>query len=125
MEIFRRGGQPVPQPGGSAWGRIPLTAPTAPPRFASGATVRTTHDRSDEGAGRPGQGASMTERTQVGIVGAGPAGLLLAQLLALRGIDSVVVEIRSRAYCEARQRAGLLESGSVDLLRAAGVGKRL
>jgi p-hydroxybenzoate 3-monooxygenase len=67
----------------------------------------------------------MTERTQVGIVGAGPAGLLLSQLLALRGIDSVVVEIRSRAYCEARQRAGLLESGSVDLLRAAGVGKRL
>jgi p-hydroxybenzoate 3-monooxygenase len=65
------------------------------------------------------------ERTQVGIVGAGPAGLLLSHLLALRGIDSVVVELRSRAYCEARQRAGVLEQGSVDLLRAAGLAARL
>jgi p-hydroxybenzoate 3-monooxygenase len=64
-------------------------------------------------------------RTQVGIVGAGPAGLLLSHLLALRGIDSVVVEIRSRAYCEARQRAGVLESGSVQVLREAGLAARL
>ncbi len=64
-------------------------------------------------------------RTQVGIVGAGPAGLLLSHLLALRGIDSVVVEVRSRAYCEARQRAGVLEDGSVRLLREAGLGDRL
>ncbi len=64
-------------------------------------------------------------RTQVGIVGAGPAGLLLSHLLALRGIDSVVVETRSRAYCEARQRAGLLEDGTVRLLRAAGLATRL
>jgi p-hydroxybenzoate 3-monooxygenase len=64
-------------------------------------------------------------RTQVGIVGAGPAGLLLSHLLALRGIDSVVVESRSRAYCEARQRAGVLEAGAVALLRRAGVGARL
>ncbi len=64
-------------------------------------------------------------RTQVGIVGAGPAGLLLSHLLALRGIDSVVVESRSRAYCEARQRAGVLENGSVRLLRDAGVADRL
>jgi p-hydroxybenzoate 3-monooxygenase len=64
-------------------------------------------------------------RTQVGIVGAGPAGLLLSHLLALRGIDSIVVEIRSRAYCEARQRAGLLEDGSVRLLREAGLAERL
>ena len=64
-------------------------------------------------------------RTQVGIVGAGPAGLLLSHLLALRGIDSVVVESRSRAYCEARQRAGVLEAGVVALLRGAGVGARL
>jgi p-hydroxybenzoate 3-monooxygenase len=64
-------------------------------------------------------------RTQVGIVGAGPAGLLLSHLLALRGIDSVVVELRSRVYCEARQRAGLLEDGSVRLLREAGVAGRL
>jgi p-hydroxybenzoate 3-monooxygenase len=65
------------------------------------------------------------ERTQVGIVGAGPAGLLLSHLLALRGIDSVLVENRSRAYCEARQRAGLLEQGTVDLLRDVGLGQRM
>src|ERR1700733_11847556 len=67
----------------------------------------------------------MTASTQVGIVGAGPAGLLLSHLLALRGIDSIVVENRSRAYCEARQRAGLLEAGSVELLRAVGLGARM
>src|SRR5262249_1418944 len=64
-------------------------------------------------------------RTQVGIVGAGPAGLLLSHLLALRGIDSLVVEDRSRAYCEARQRAGLLEDGTVKLLREAALAQRL
>jgi p-hydroxybenzoate 3-monooxygenase len=64
-------------------------------------------------------------RTQVGIVGAGPAGLLLSHLLARSGIDSVLVETRSRAYCEARQRAGVLEAGSVEVLRAAGLGARL
>jgi p-hydroxybenzoate 3-monooxygenase len=69
--------------------------------------------------------AVRSARTQVGIVGAGPAGLLLSHLLALRGIDSVVVELRSREYCEARQRAGVLEQGSADLLRAAGLGGRL
>jgi p-hydroxybenzoate 3-monooxygenase len=64
-------------------------------------------------------------RTQVGIIGAGPAGLLLSHLLALRGIDSVVIELRSRAYCEARQRAGVLEDGTVRLLREVGLGGRL
>jgi p-hydroxybenzoate 3-monooxygenase len=68
---------------------------------------------------------AVRERTQVGIVGAGPAGLLLSHLLSLQGIDSVVVENRSRAYCEARQRAGLLEAGTVELLRAVGLGKRM
>jgi p-hydroxybenzoate 3-monooxygenase len=68
---------------------------------------------------------TVSSRTQVGIVGAGPAGLLLSYLLALRGIDSIVVENRSRAYCEARQRAGLLEAGTVELLRAVGLGARL
>jgi p-hydroxybenzoate 3-monooxygenase len=67
----------------------------------------------------------VTSRTQVGIVGAGPAGLLLSHLLSLSGIDSVIVENRSREYCEARQRAGVLEAGIADLLRATGVGKRL
>jgi p-hydroxybenzoate 3-monooxygenase len=68
---------------------------------------------------------TVHERTQVGIVGAGPAGLLLSHLLALGGIDSVCVEARSRAHCEARQRAGMLEATTVDLLRAVGLGDRL
>jgi p-hydroxybenzoate 3-monooxygenase len=68
---------------------------------------------------------TTSARTQVGIVGAGPAGLLLSHLLTLRGIDSIVVENRSRAYCEARQRAGLLEAGSVELLREVGLGARM
>lgn len=63
--------------------------------------------------------------TQVGIVGAGPAGLMLSHLLHLHGIDSIVLEARSRQYCEERVRAGVLEQGSVDLLRRAGVGTRL
>jgi p-hydroxybenzoate 3-monooxygenase len=68
---------------------------------------------------------TVHERTQVGIVGAGPAGLLLSHLLALGGVDSVCVESRSRAYCEARQRAGMLESTTVQLLRSVGLGARL
>ncbi|MGI9436159.1 MAG: 4-hydroxybenzoate 3-monooxygenase [Geminicoccaceae bacterium] len=63
--------------------------------------------------------------TQVGIVGAGPAGLLLSQLLGRQGIESVVLERQSQAYVEARIRAGLLEQGTVDLLQQAGVGARL
>lgn len=64
-------------------------------------------------------------RTQVGIAGAGPAGLLLSHLLAAEGIDSVVLEIRSRDYVERRVRAGVLEQGTVDLLCSSGVGDRL
>jgi p-hydroxybenzoate 3-monooxygenase len=64
-------------------------------------------------------------RTQVGIVGAGPAGLVLSHLLHLEGIDSVVVEDRSRKYVEERVRAGVLEQGTVDLLVETGVGERL
>lgn len=67
----------------------------------------------------------MAERTQVGIVGAGPAGLLLSHLLAQQGIDSVVLERHGRAYLEARIRAGVLEHGTVALLRDAGLGARL
>ena len=64
-------------------------------------------------------------RTQVGIVGAGPAGLLLSQLLHNAGIESVVLERHTRAHVEGRIRAGVLEQGTVDLLTAAGVGERL
>jgi p-hydroxybenzoate 3-monooxygenase len=64
-------------------------------------------------------------RTQVGIVGAGPAGLLLSHLLHLEGIESVVLERRARSEIEATVRAGVLEQGTVDLLSAAGVGARL
>jgi p-hydroxybenzoate 3-monooxygenase len=63
--------------------------------------------------------------TQVGIIGAGPAGLLLAHLLDRRGIGSVVLEARSRDYVEARVRAGVLEQGTVDLLEEAGLAERL
>jgi p-hydroxybenzoate 3-monooxygenase len=66
-----------------------------------------------------------TTRTQIGIVGAGPAGLLLARLLARDGIDSIVVERRDRAYVIGRVRAGVLEQGTVDLLEAVDVGGRL
>jgi p-hydroxybenzoate 3-monooxygenase len=65
------------------------------------------------------------ERTQVGIVGAGPAGLLLAHLLHLEGIDSVILEARSRRHIEERIRAGVIEQGSADLLRGAGLGERM
>ncbi|SNX95841.1 p-hydroxybenzoate 3-monooxygenase [Geodermatophilus sabuli] len=61
----------------------------------------------------------------MGIIGAGPAGLLLSRLLHLQGIDSVVLENRSRDYVEARIRAGILEQHTVDTLTAAGLGDRL
>ncbi len=64
-------------------------------------------------------------RTQVAIVGAGPAGLLLSHLLAAGGVESVVVESRTRAYVESRVRAGVLEHATVELLTAAGLGDRL
>ena len=68
----------------------------------------------------------MTQiRTQVGIVGAGPAGLVLSHLLYLQGIESVVLENRSRQYCEERIRAGVLEWGTVELLAQMGVGDRM
>ena len=63
--------------------------------------------------------------TQVGIIGAGPAGLLLARMLHLQGISCVVLESRSRPYVESRIRAGLLEQGSVDLLTETGMADRL
>ncbi|MDX6563932.1 MAG: p-hydroxybenzoate 3-monooxygenase [Gaiellales bacterium] len=64
-------------------------------------------------------------RTQVAIVGAGPAGLMLARLLQIEGIDAVVLEARSREHVEQRIRAGVLEQGTADLLAASGVGERM
>ncbi|MFH8633997.1 4-hydroxybenzoate 3-monooxygenase [Streptomyces lydicus] len=64
-------------------------------------------------------------RTTVGIIGAGPAGLLLARLLHRSGIDCVVLESRDRDYVERRQRAGILEQATVDVLRASGAGERM
>jgi len=64
-------------------------------------------------------------KTQVGIIGAGPAGLLLGHLLHLNGIDSVIIENRSRDYVIERVRAGVLEQGTVDMMIAMGVGARL
>ena len=64
-------------------------------------------------------------RTQVGIVGAGPAGLMLGHLLHLAGIDSVIVENRTEEHVIERVRAGVLEQGSVDLMHDTGVGERL
>jgi p-hydroxybenzoate 3-monooxygenase len=64
-------------------------------------------------------------RTQVGIIGAGPAGLMLARLLRLQGVDSIIVENRSREYIENRIRAGLIEHWAADLLTDLGVGRRM
>ena len=82
--------------------------------------LRAGSDREAERDGR-----MPNQRTQVAIVGAGPAGLMLGHLLHLRGIDSVILENRSRDYVIERVRAGVLEQGTVDLMPATGVGDRL
>ena len=64
-------------------------------------------------------------RTKVAIIGAGPAGLLLGQLLHSYGVDNVVLERKDREYVLARIRAGVLEQGTVDLMREAGVSERM
>ena len=64
-------------------------------------------------------------RTQVAIIGGGPAGLLLSHLLHRHGIDSVVIERQTKAYVLKRIRAGVLEFGSVKLLRECGAGERM
>jgi len=68
---------------------------------------------------------TVVRKAQVGIVGAGPAGLMLSHLLHRDGIDSVIVEVRSRKYIEERNRAGMLEQGTVDLMIETGIGERL
>ncbi len=64
-------------------------------------------------------------RTQVGIVGAGPAGLMLSHMLHLDGIESVIIERASRAHVQSRLRAGVLEHGTVDMLKELGLGERI
>ena len=64
-------------------------------------------------------------KTQVGIIGAGPAGLLLSHLLHLCNIESVVLENRSQSYIQNRVRAGVLEQGSAELLNRSGLGERM
>jgi len=73
----------------------------------------------------PPGGLTGAMRTEVAIIGAGPAGLLLSHLLAQDGVESIVVESRSRAYVEARIRAGILEHSTVELLDSVGLGERL
>ena len=81
----------------------------------------------ERGSGWPDvlQATLLGVRTQVGIIGAGPAGLLLSRLLTMQGIDTVVLENRSRDYVEARIRAGILEQHTVDTLTDVGLGERL
>lgn len=67
----------------------------------------------------------VVEHTQVGIIGGGPAGLMLSEILASRGIESVVLEHRDRSYCESRIRAGVLEQGTVELMDSIGLGERV
>ena len=67
----------------------------------------------------------MATRTQVAIIGGGPAGLLLSHMLHRNGIDSIVLERQSRAHVLGRIRAGVLEAGTVELLREVGLGARM
>ena len=64
-------------------------------------------------------------RTQVAIVGGGPAGLMLGRLLELRGIESVILEARDREYVQQRVRAGVLEQATMDLMDEVGLGARM
>src|SRR6187200_2864816 len=69
--------------------------------------------------------AEVDLHTQVAIIGAGPAGMLLSHLLAADGVESIVLETRSEEYVASRIRAGILEQSTVDLLRRCGLGERL
>src|SRR3954453_18537302 len=98
-------------------------APTRSTSACRGRTRRSSSRR--DGRPQRGRRGSALMETQVGIVGAGPAGLMLPHLLQLRGIESVVLELRSRRYVEERIRAGVLEQWAADLLVETGVGERL
>ena len=87
--------------------------------------IRLAGPRPDARSSRSEEVPIASEHTQVAIVGAGPAGLVLARLLALADIDAVVLEQRSRDYCLARVRAGVLEHDVAQLIREIGVGERM
>lgn len=93
------------------------------PGVAGGGAAKSTLDRRAEARCPAGGGDRL--RVQVAIIGAGPAGLLLGQLLHRAGVDTVIVERRSREHVLARIRAGVLEPGTVALLDAAGASDRL
>ncbi len=109
-----------------ARGRAKLPAEAAGTAASGRRFVLAPNQTPSRIARKKGQALIVTrQRTQVGIIGAGPAGLLLARLLKRQGIDSVVLEARTRDYVEARIRAGVLEQGTVGLLEEAGVADRL
>ncbi|MEV5945272.1 4-hydroxybenzoate 3-monooxygenase [Streptomyces sp. NPDC051993] len=105
-------GSPSPNGSSSSTSRASSTSPVS--QTSSTSSARSTN-----------HGRHTTHHTTVGIIGAGPAGLLLARLLHNAGIDCVVLERRDRAYVEQRQRAGILEQTTVDVLRAAGAAERM
>src|SRR5687768_1169743 len=94
-------------------------ATSSSPAVATSSSLATASSSSDASTG------SAARRTQVVIVGAGPAGLLLGQLLHVAGIDNIIVERQSGDYVLGRIRAGVLEQTTCDLLEEAGVGARM
>src|SRR3954452_21003729 len=97
-------------------------AATASARVVISAVVRMVNGGS---VSERYQVSSTGMRTQVAIVGGGPAGLMLGRLLELQGIETVVLELRDREYVQQRVRAGVLEQGTMDLMDEVGVGERM
>src|SRR6516225_12069721 len=113
---------------------MPTTSsPTSPRRWGKTAENGQANPESVSSRLRPcytnerngGADRENEMRTQVGIVGAGPAGLMLSHLLHLEGIESVIIERSNREHVRTRLRAGVLEQGTVDLMREVGLGERL
>src|SRR6185295_6599014 len=105
-------------PRSPSWGAPAAATPCARCAWASDKASRCSASARDATK-------MAAERIAVGIVGAGPAGLLLGHLLQRAGIESVTVEVRSEPHVIERVRAGVLEQTTVDLLQEAGVGTRL
>lgn len=107
-----------------------------PPHFVCEASLRWTHqprlrvdfvvhNQQSLALGNPPDSSQHVIKTQVGIIGAGPSGLILAHMLRQQGIESVILEARSREHCEQRARAGVLEHDAANLLEKIGVGERM